>query len=123
LLVTASAVSAAGSSSSQSPAAAVAAPSQTVQTMLIGDSLLTNLTGNCGADAVQPNTVGTPDATPMAFQQTCGACSTSNCQGALRGQICYLGGSQVWGNCNIYSGGYRCSTGGWECQCGTGPLP
>lgn len=52
---------------------------------------------------------------------SCGSCSSSNCRGALRGQSCWTGSG--WGNCNIYSGGYRCSTGGWECQCGTGPLP
>ena len=55
--------------------------------------------------------------------QSCGSCSSSGCRGAIRGQQCYLGSGQGWGNCNIYSGGYRCSTGGWECQCGSGPLP
>ena len=63
-----------------------------------------------GADGLAPN--------------SCGACSTPNCNGALRGQMCWLGGIQGgWGHCNIYSGGYRCDTGGWECQCGVGPLP
>lgn len=67
--------------------------------------------------------------TPIEGQETlfatgtCGSCSSSNCVGAPRGQICHLGSGMGWGNCNIYSGGYRCSTGGWECSCGTGPLP
>ena len=58
---------------------------------------------------------------PAAGFNSCGSCSSSNCNGALRGQPCWTGSG--WGHCNIYSGGYRCSTGGWECQCGTGPLP
>lgn len=54
----------------------------------------------------------------------CGSCSTSNCRGANRGQMCWTGGvNGQWGNCNIYSGGNICDTGGWECQCGVGPLP
>ncbi len=59
--------------------------------------------------------------TPSAAPNSCGSCSSSNCKGALRGQACWTGSG--WGWCNIYSGGFRCSTGGWECQCGTGPLP
>jgi len=66
-------------------------------------------------------TLQEPDPVPAA--QTCGACSSSNCVGAPRGQSCYLGSGQGWGHCNIYSGGFMCPTGGWECQCGSGPLP
>lgn len=58
---------------------------------------------------------------PTSSFNSCGACSSSNCKGAIRGQACWTGSG--WGNCNIYSGGYRCSTGGWECDCGVGPLP
>ncbi len=54
----------------------------------------------------------------------CGSCSDSNCVGAPRGQICHLSGvNGGWGHCNIFSGGYMCATGGWECQCQAGPLP
>lgn len=54
----------------------------------------------------------------------CGACSSAQCQGANRGQMCWTGGVHgQWGHCNIYSGGNICDTGGWECQCGVGPLP
>lgn len=55
---------------------------------------------------------------------TCGACSSSNCVGATRGQQCVRPGIHGgFGNCNIYSGGWKCDTGGWECECGVGPLP
>lgn len=66
--------------------------------------------------------LGLPEPTPAAIN--CGACSTPNCQGAARGQRCHLGPIiGGWGWCNIYSGGFMCPTGGWECSCGTGPLP
>ena len=54
--------------------------------------------------------------------QYCGACSTGGCAGAERGQICWLGSGR-WGHCNIFSGGYMCTEGGWECQCEGGVLP
>lgn len=66
--------------------------------------------------------LGMPDPTFAAIN--CGACSSSNCVGVPRGTRCHLGpfiGGSGW--CNIYSGGFMCPTGGWECSCGTGPLP
>ena len=76
---------------------------------------------NAEADPFQnAEWMGTSLETGLA-PQSCGSCSSANCNGAIRGQMCWTGSG--WGNCNIYSGGYRCSTGGWECQCGTGPLP
>ena len=64
-----------------------------------------------------PSRVGLPN---------CGACSDPQCQGSPRGTFCWAG--SPWnngpGNCNIYSGGFICSPGGgWDCQCGSGPLP
>lgn len=54
----------------------------------------------------------------------CGPCSQSQCRGARIGQICWTGGvNGHWGNCNLYTGGNFCEEGGWECQCGSGPLP
>lgn len=53
---------------------------------------------------------------------TCGACSDSICVGAPRGQICGFD-SGGYKHCNIFSGGFMCSTGGWECQCRSGALP
>lgn len=91
---------------------------------LVKDEALATPAGDCEAtgDALIASGLQEPEPVPAA--QTCGACSSSNCIGAPRGQACWLGGTQGgWGNCNIYSGGNRCSTGGWECQCGTGPLP
>jgi hypothetical protein len=55
--------------------------------------------------------------------QDCGACSTDGCAGALRGSLCWTGGVMGWGYCDLYTGGNRCPTGGWECSCGTGPIP
>ncbi len=52
----------------------------------------------------------------FAGSQTCGSCSSSNCNGATRGQLCYVGSGQGWGNCNIWLGN-MCSTGGWKCVC------
>jgi hypothetical protein len=121
LLITASAVSAATNDSAQAPTAT--APAQSGQTLLVGDSLVSNLSGNCGADANQQIAAGTAEPTPQGPLQFCGSCSTGGCAGRERGSICYLGGPVTWGHCNIYSGGYLCSTGSWECQCGYGPLP
>lgn len=56
-----------------------------------------------------------------AGTQYCGSCSTPNCNGAPRGQLCWTGSG--WGHCNIFSGGYMCPTGGWDCQCKGGVLP
>lgn len=62
-------------------------------------------------------------ATSSQLKLNCGACSSSNCVGAPRGQMCWVGGGFGWGHCNIYTGGEICPTGGWECTCGIGPLP
>ncbi len=53
----------------------------------------------------------------------CGGCSDSQCVGVPRGQRCWLSGYGWTAHCNIFSGGYMCSTGGWECQCAPGDLP
>lgn len=54
--------------------------------------------------------------------QYCGACSVPICQGARRGQGCgWDSGGQK--HCNIFSGGFMCPTGWWECQCQSGVLP
>lgn len=82
--------------------------------------------GECGRASISSPflTVAWEKPADGLAPNSCGACSTPNCNGALRGQMCWLGGIQGgWGHCNIYSGGYRCETGGWECQCGVGPLP
>lgn len=62
----------------------------------------------------------------FASSQTCGSCSTPNCNGATRGQLCYLGPPvNGWGNCNIWAG-TMCSSGNWKCVCipqGGGGIP
>jgi hypothetical protein len=75
----------------------------------------------CEAEAGAALAVDDPEGSPVAL--SCGACSSANCQGANRGQICHLGIGGGWGHCNIYSGGYLCPSGGWECDCASGPLP
>lgn len=56
--------------------------------------------------------------------QMCGTCSSDPCKNVPRAQRCWKPGiSGGWGWCNIYSGGNICEEGGWECQCGSGPLP
>lgn len=66
----------------------------------------------------------TAGALPPVVDQsfTCGACSDSICVGATRGQICGID-SGGYKHCNIFSGGFMCSTGGWACQCRSGVLP
>lgn len=116
-LVTATAATA-GEAEATQAALAVEAPSATLQPF--GVDAVVAPGANCG-DA--PDALTSVDGQePIPTVGTCGSCSTDGCAGAPRGQICALpwGG---WGNCNIYSGGYRCSTGGWECQCGSGGLP
>lgn len=54
--------------------------------------------------------------------QYCGSCSDPICRGARRGQACgWDAGGQK--HCNIFSGGFMCPTGWWECQCQSGDLP
>ena len=79
-------------------------------------------TPNCDASTDSPLFQTAFDKGAASLGQTCGSCSTSNCRGALRGQMCWING-YGWGHCNIFSGGNICSTGGWECQCGAGDLP
>jgi len=95
---------------------------QVEPTTLVGDSVLASLGTGCGNEASPTLAVGLPGAITTGTQY-CGSCSTSNCRGAARGQICSLGGGG-FGHCNIFSGGYMCSDGsGWECQCEGGVLP
>lgn len=64
---------------------------------------------------------GQTDEIQLATQY-CGACSVPACQGARRGQGCgWDSGGQK--HCNIFSGGFMCPTGWWECQCQSGDLP
>lgn len=114
-------VMAPGASAADAPSNVEIAPAAQAQDAdLFADEALATPTVDCEAEAAVAAVVGSQEGTP-AGGQTCGACSSPNCNGATRGQLCNYGGG--WGNCNIYSGGYMCSTGGWECQCGTGPLP
>ncbi|MGD2116566.1 MAG: hypothetical protein PVG07_16045 [Acidobacteriota bacterium] len=76
---------------------------------------------SCGADG-QP-LVDLEGQEPIPTTQYCGACSTGGCAGAERGRICWISGLGWQGHCNIFSGGYMCPEGGWECQCEYGPLP
>lgn len=99
---------------------AVAAQALTPEELL-GEPLATP-ESNCEPALDLPAMLGGPEPTPAAIN--CGACSSSNCVGVPRGTRCHLGPIiGGWGWCNIYSGGYMCPSGGWECQCGTGPLP
>ncbi|MCG8459146.1 MAG: hypothetical protein MI919_22960 [Holophagales bacterium] len=73
-------------------------------------------------DAAKTALVGTALDDIAYTTQTCGPCSSGGCSGATRGQLCWAGG-QGWGACNIFSGGFMCPQGGWDCQCSTGDLP
>ncbi|MCB1057120.1 MAG: hypothetical protein KDD11_16580 [Acidobacteria bacterium] len=117
-------VSMAGAATPESsPAVAPPAPAAPAADSLEATPLV-SVASSCQADGQSLIATGTPDAAPLAGPgQTCGSCSTGGCAGATRGRACYLGSGYGWGNCNIYSGGYLCPTGGWECQCGQGPLP
>ncbi len=58
----------------------------------------------------------------LAATQFCGSCSEAVCRGSIRGGRCRVG-TGPWGHCNIFSGGFMCPTGGWDCQCQAGGLP
>ena len=92
---------------------AVASPEATAQ--LAPDA-------SCPTDGQALIIAGTPDSMELAGR-SCGPCSTGGCNGAPRGQICYISGQGWSGHCNIFSGGYMCPTGGWDCQCQAGDLP
>jgi len=77
---------------------------------------------SCSTDGQSLVAVDGQEPVPMAFN-TCGSCSTDGCAGALRGSLCWTGTAQGWGYCDLYTGGNRCPSGGWECSCGTGPIP
>lgn len=65
-----------------------------------------------------------PAGAAASLVQMCGMCSNDPCKNVPRAQRCWKPGvSGGWGWCNIYSGGYLCEEGGWECQCGSGILP
>ena len=54
----------------------------------------------------------------------CGDCSEPICVGLDRGYVCVVGGPNGFtGRCDIFSGAPRCGPSGFDCQCGTGPLP
>jgi hypothetical protein len=119
LLATASAVGAAEAEGAPDPAPAPqseASPSLS----LVGEWLVA-ASPDCGAGGEALLSLGGQEPVPTAMN--CGACSTSNCVGVPRGTPCSLGGGQGSGHCNNYSGGFTCPQGGWECQCGQGPLP
>lgn len=108
-----------GAAEENTPVPETAPPSQASPSELVGAEGLAGVAGSCEATGAPLLAGDGQDATPTDTQY-CGACSTSNCNGAARGQMCWTG--SAWGNCNIFSGGFRCSTGGWECQCSTGDL-
>ena len=91
--------------------------SQVLPAELVDEPELFTPAADCQSAADPALAIGLPEPAPMA--QNCGSCSTSPCKGVPRGTRC---GSPGWW-CNIYSGGFMCPTGGWECQCGHGPLP
>jgi hypothetical protein len=84
------------------------------------DEALLGLGGECELDGDSLILTGIEGATP-AVVQYCGSCSEPICRGAIRGSSCGTAGSGK--HCNIFSGGYMCPTGGWECQCQAGDLP
>lgn len=108
------------------PAPEVTLPSEGLPEGTVLASVLVSQESAPEAQCEQPGSLFVPMAwqtSAQALPRNCGACSSSNCVGAPRGQMCWVGGGFGWGNCNIYSGGYVCPTGGWECACGIGPLP
>lgn len=108
-----------GAADEAAPILETAPPSQASPAEVVGAEGIAAFAGGCQATDDPSLASDGQDATP-ASDQYCGACSTSNCDGAARGQMCWTG--SAWGNCNIFSGGHMCSTGGWECQCSTGDL-
>ena len=79
--------------------------------------------GNCDRAAAAPLYRSAVEKDSDALAATCGTCSAAGCSGAPRGQMCWTGGIHgQWGRCNVYSGN-SCPAGGWECACGTGPIP
>lgn len=120
LLTIASAGSVRAAETAGAPSPELVPAAQGVPTLSLGDATLSTPAESCQADATRLITTGGPDVTETSTQ-TCGSCSTSNCVGALRGQFCNTGSGL--GHCNIFSGGFMCPTGGWECQCESGALP
>ncbi len=58
---------------------------------------------------------------PSERSASCGLCSDTGCQGAPFNTSCgYSGGHYYY--CNIVYGG-KCTEGGWDCTCWTGPIP
>lgn len=97
-------------------------PPRAPEAPLLGEAALVSLAGNCGVNADRTLEAGLPDATETSPFDFCGNCSLYPCAGVQRGQICYLGGGQGWGQCNIFTGTNLCSDGYYRCQCeGTPP--
>ena len=104
-----------------SASTAVFPPSENELAEAPPDAALVDPSSDCKAGGDPLSLTGLEEAMPVAVQY-CGACSEPKCQGAIRGSSCKVSVG-VWGHCNIFSGGYMCPTGNWECQCRTGDLP
>jgi hypothetical protein len=83
------------------------------------------------ADPTEPSscTVGSPSelahVSDLRSQSLdyCGACSDSQCQGAQRGQLCWLPGVEGgWGFCNVNTWAQWCTQWEWECVCRAGSI-
>lgn len=58
---------------------------------------------------------------PSERSASCGLCSDTACQGVPFNTFCGYSGGQYY-YCNLIYGG-RCTGGGWDCTCWTGPIP
>ncbi len=86
--------------------------------------VLASTDGNCDAAKDSPFFQVSFTKPTAAFSMQCGSCSSGGCAGGFIGQMCWTGGiNGQWGNCNLYSGGYSCTDGNFECSCGYGPIP
>lgn len=122
LLLACNAISAAaaqaGAASPAENAAAAASPSPApaAPLLLAAPAALSTQASSC---ALSQLPALNPAPSPRIVQ--CGQCSDTGCQGASFGEFCaYRNGAYYY--CNIITGG-RCSTGGWDCTCWTGPIP
>lgn len=95
----------------------VAPQSQDLLSQLLGGEAPNTPAGQC-----DPATLVDGQEPTLAATQFCGSCSETICRGSIRGGRCRVGVGS-WGHCNIFSGGFMCATGGWDCQCQSGDLP
>lgn len=95
----------------------VAPQSQDLLSQLLGGEAPITPAGPC-----DPATLVDGQEPTLAATQFCGSCSEEICRGAIRGSSCRIS-TGIWGHCNIFSGGFRCADGRWDCQCRTGDLP